>query len=455
MAHILPRSAGRVDAPRGDRILSRLLGFLDADTRARAEMALDLEARGWALLPVAPRSKAPYAALLPKDTAGKPSWALLGAARAEPTTILTWFLQDPAVGIGVICGQASGGLGCIDIDHPALLPKGAPFQPTITGLSPGGNDGQRWHIFVTLDGAMRSSKQPWGELLADGSHYVVVDGEHPNGGRYTWSVAPGDEDLAPLTPELLAALTGVPVTTRRIPIRQAAEEQTDEQGKGLVTIDVTWPSAPAPIPLRPLVGDQLRAWLTDEGFQEAACRVLGLSDSVGKAFRCVLPGHEERRPSAALWRTDAGLLLYHDFHRASDGREWYGLPDVLAARAYGTVTTLRASELVAWSLRLIVDAGYVRPVPVTLPPLPPEASKTTRRVYDGVVRLLGCRWLHTPDTPAPLAYRFLAAWCGVSKTAVASALADLRKWDVIQPTGKCPGAYGKPTTLFLPGKGVN
>ena len=33
---------------------------------------------------------------------------------------------------------------------------------------------------------------------------------------------------------------------------------------------------------------------------------------LGKAFRCVLPGHTERHASAAVWRGEDGELHYHD-----------------------------------------------------------------------------------------------------------------------------------------------
>ena len=84
------------------------------------------------------------------------------------------------------------------------------------------------------------------------------------------------------------------------------------------------------VPIAPLQGDALRAWDADENFARAAAALLGIPDvPIGKAFRCILPGHTDEHPSASLYRDRSGAVVYRDWHRA-DGEEWYTLAEVRA-----------------------------------------------------------------------------------------------------------------------------
>jgi hypothetical protein len=78
------------------------------------------------------------------------------------------------------------------------------------------------------------------------------------------------------------------------------------------------------------------------------------------------------------------------------------------------------------------------------------ASKVVRKVYEGFLLGLACRWLHTKGDPMPFAHRFAGAWCGVDKSSVGDALGELLKRKYICVVGRCPGSHGKPTNLFLP-----
>jgi hypothetical protein len=182
----------------------------------------------------------------------------------------------------------------------------------------------------------------------------------------------------------------------------------------------------------------------------AACEVLDIPihapEDIGKTFRCVLPGHTDKHPSASLYRRRDGLVVYRDWHAASN-QDWYSLAEVRAVKAYERVVKVNAPELATWHLRLLVETGFTKPVEVPAAPLPPEARPALHRVYDGFLLLLGCKWLHTYGAPTPFSWRFASAWCGVSERHVGQAIRELLKLGFIRHAGKdCK------LQVFLPGE---
>ncbi|RLC72836.1 MAG: hypothetical protein DRI26_02145 [Chloroflexi bacterium] len=65
---------------------------------------------------------------------------------------------------------------------------------------------------------------------------------------------------------------------------------------------------------------------------------------LGKPFRCILPEHEERNPSAAWWRDGRGRLIYHDFHHGIEGYRLFSLLEVHHALRTGEVQKLSPRE---------------------------------------------------------------------------------------------------------------
>jgi len=179
----------------------------------------------------------------------------------------------------------------------------------------------------------------------------------------------------------------------------------------------------------------------------ACAAVLGVPTArVGQTFLCVLPGHEEAHPSASLhWDPKTGALQYRDWH-ARSGVEWYTLPDVRASLAYGQAVRLRGPSVATWQLRLLIEAGLLTPYPVSARPLPAAVRPAIRMVYEGFLLLLGCKWWHTPEAPAPFAWRFAAAWCGVAERHVGEAM----HWLLVQGWLRQVGRY-RGLALFLPG----
>ena len=155
----------------------------------------------------------------------------------------------------------------------------------------------------------------------------------------------------------------------------------------------------------------------------ACAASLGLPiDRVGRAFRCVLPGHAEAHPSASLhWDLRTGLLQYRDW-QARSGIAWYTLPDVRASLALGYAVRLRGPSMATWQLRLLIETEILTPYPVPTRSLPLAAPRVIRQVYEGFLLLPACKWWHTPQVPIPFAWRFAAAWCGIEAWHVGDAV---------------------------------
>jgi hypothetical protein len=170
-----------------------------------------------------------------------------------------------------------------------------------------------------------------------------------------------------------------------------------------------------------------------------------------KSFRCLLPGkdHEDKRPSASLFRTDSGDIIYRDWH----GQErWYTLPEVYASLAYGVPKKFRrgSTEHAVWHCRLLYETGAVKPVPVPHRVLQPDATPAIRKVYEGFILHVGLRWLRWPRTPVTFAGLFGAAWCQVSERAVRESMPWLIREKYIAGVGSVPSRFKKQTWLLCP-----
>ncbi|MEW6183705.1 MAG: hypothetical protein AB1500_11140 [Bacillota bacterium] len=78
---------------------------------------------------------------------------------------------------------------------------------------------------------------------------------------------------------------------------------------------------------------------------------------IGRVFKCILPGHEETKPSAAFYKTGDGRIMYHDFHQR-DGDEWFTLGEVYRAVVTGEVKKLRPVYSSRWLCRLALRLGF-------------------------------------------------------------------------------------------------
>jgi len=80
--------------------------------------------------------------------------------------------------------------------------------------------------------------------------------------------------------------------------------------------------------------------VVDHLMREAGREYRGL----GKPFRCILPKHEERNPSAAWWQDERGRLIYHDFHHSLEGYRLFSVLEVHHALRTGEVRKLNPWE---------------------------------------------------------------------------------------------------------------
>lgn len=78
---------------------------------------------------------------------------------------------------------------------------------------------------------------------------------------------------------------------------------------------------------------------------------------LGKAFKCILPGHEERKPSGSFFRARDGHILYGDFHQR-DGEATYTLGEVYHALVTGKVEKLRPVDKGRWLAGLALKLGF-------------------------------------------------------------------------------------------------
>lgn len=380
---------------------------------------------GWSTLPVR-EDKTPDAKLLPRDAIGQPNWRELQMRLPQADEVLRW---GDAYGLGIVTGHHSG-LVVIDLDPGyRSVVKGKHLPPTVMSHTPRGG----CHLYFAHPGAQfrvttTANILPHVDLRGDGGYAI----EAPTTG-YAWfpDKAPWEIPLAKM-PEWLEAW---------VQEESCASNQYSylrrEHTLGVVL-------------LHPTKGSDLVARASDPAFLPLAMNQLGIPNvAVGRAFRCILPGHNEKSPSAALWRNpDTGEVRYHDFHRV--GGEWHSLADVRAALGYGHVVTLSKSELVTWTTRLLVETGFVQSLTVPLPPLPAGSTLDTKKVYEGLRLLFGSRWLHTPGDPAPFTWKFARAWCGVPEHRAGAAIQALLRANIIHVAEKFTKG-NRSLTLFLPG----
>ena len=411
-------------APRG---ASQALALIDAHRLYR-------DAYGFHTLPVR-NDKTPDSTRLPLED-GKPRWHFLQERMATDDDILAW---SESYGVAIV---PADDVVVVDLDegHRASLGSDHPLPATPTVKTPHG-----YHLYFEAPAVPIANKAgilKSVDLRSRGGYAIA-----PPTPGYEWveGLSPADVPLAPL-PDWVVEKASRP--------RNASKSDL---------LAFSSPGSPGVALLRPTRGEDLVQRSNDPLFVRAAARVLGIPDvPFGRAFRCVVPGHDDRHPSATLWQNpETGQIWYHDFH-GKNGREWLTLPQIRAAQAHqGKLQNrqskqareiieegLSRSQYVLWWLRLLVESGHVKPARVRMPRLPERlaANPEVVKVYQGFALLFGCRWLHSPGDPSPATWLFLRAWCGVPEHPAGTALRELLRHGVIREAGKY-----KDTTLFLPG----
>jgi len=384
------------------------------------QAALEYVRLGFYLLPLQPRSKEPYFALLPR-VKGEAKWKPLSEHPADEAEVRRWFEYDPECNIGILCstpftvGGTRGYLVAADFDRPA------PWGRYPLGTAPRFSGKRGPNVLYLSEKPLRCCAFTYGDIKGKGGYVVVPPSIHPDGPIYQWKefFSLSEVELEPAPEWLLNAVK----RARRV---QVIEKQQARRRVQPVIV----PNASAP--LRRLTSDDLRRWASNEKAALEMVRVMGIEISkIGEGFRCILPGHKDNHPSASLYQLENGAIAYRDWHRKSE-QVWLPLATVRAALAYGEVKQLNKGELAVWQTRLLIEADLIAPALVTLLPLPAGESETVREVYKGFRYLLACKWLREPNSPTAFTYRFAAAWCGVGVNQAGEAIKRLLALRIIK-----------------------
>ena len=154
--------------------------------------ALYYASLGWAVFPLAPRSKSPL-----RDSHGSSD------ATTDPAQIEAWAALYPDANIGMV--PAKSGLYVLDIDprnggNEGFAELQARHGLIASGMVAQSGSGDGLHLFFSADGAGRYQGRPDGLPGLDGKHkgFVVLHPSiHPKTGlRYTWltgTPAPGEQ----------------------------------------------------------------------------------------------------------------------------------------------------------------------------------------------------------------------------------------------------------------------
>lgn len=361
----------------------------DCCSNDKLRAALFYIQQGWALIPLEPMGKRPFKPLLPVIK-GVSKWEPLAHRPATEEEVKSWFDKYPDINIGIITGQASG---LVVIDYDAK-PKGLPtITPTV-------ETGRGYHLYLSTEEEVASRKLPKIDIQAEGKYVVAPPSIHPDGKPYTWAemLSPAEIDTDHFSFDLL--------------------DIDKDTGEGVVSINIYSCYTPE------------TPYIDYQKHDEVAFAVINKFGRnikrVGKAFRCVLPGHEETKPSAALYRMDNGIIALKDFHKAGD--TWL-LPDVYASCLTGKEMKLKPGERIIWWLRALSDLGIISP-PIRLhSQLPENVSESVRRLYKGFVQLVALREMYKPaQEGTPFSWEFARRWCGIgSNTTVQKSMAWLLK----------------------------
>jgi hypothetical protein len=185
----------------------------------------------------------------------------------------------------------------------------------------------------------------------------------------------------------------------------------------------------------------LRALNGNEDFVRAVLPLVGQTD-LDTPAPCCLPGHTH---TAAVVRSGDGRYLY-----CCSGQKGCSLTDAYAAKISGARRTWSPEVFFLWTLRMAADAGCITPLPVILRPLPDEANRNTRLVYEGLRLHLSLRGLTSLPPLFAFAQSFVAGWCGITIDQARAGIGALRAARIIEKVSETT-VNGHPAWLYRVG----
>jgi hypothetical protein len=81
-----------------------------------------------------------------------------------------------------------------------------------------------------------------------------------------------------------------------------------------------------------------------------------------------------------------------------------------------------------------------------------DTPRSVKPIDEGLLLLLGLKWLHSNGQPTVFSKEFGAAWCGVSEISVKVGLRWLLAEEYIKEDDKVATRTGKPMNAYLPVK---
>lgn len=151
------------------------------------DAALAAYARGWAVIPIRPRSKQPLV-----------RWVPYQQRRPREIELRAWWRRWPKANLGIVCGGISG-LMVLDLETGVKLDAANPMPISPTVVT--GTGGR--HYYLKLAECVEAPSVNLrgcgiqGELKGEGTYVVAPPSVHPSGVPYEWAIRPEDEPLAP------------------------------------------------------------------------------------------------------------------------------------------------------------------------------------------------------------------------------------------------------------------
>lgn len=419
VAHPSLIAAGGLVKPTAADFTQRTSVISNELAHKRLSAALEYARYGLALLPIEPGSKLPAMKLLPLVN-GRPSWSQLALNPASESEISNWFLESPDIDIAAICGPPSGNLVVVDVDHPGAV--GGLHLP----ISPRATTQRGYHAFFRSSRPVQNKSFAAGEILAC-KKYVVLP--LPGDGHRIWCEHLAFNEIEICEPPEWVYGPAEKSNTLRKRYSSASTVRTTRKPVTIPPLRRKAHSADTDSQITA----HLQALCKQQDVVDKLCQCLGIpTRRLRKGFRCILPGHDERSPSASLIRSrKTDLIRYRDWH-VVDGTEWYSLAEVYAAIRTNRVQELSAGEALAWLVRLYIDAGVIEPARVSLRPLPKNAKTTERKVWKGFRDLLAVKYLYRPGEPTMFTRGFASRWSGVGERQAAAAISSLVKRGILK-----------------------
>lgn len=196
--------------------------------QARRDAVDTYLAAGFSVIPVLAGDKQPNYGLLRTPDGERAKWQSYQSHRPTPILLAHWLREDPGTNLGIICGEISGNLVCLDVDSPDFAVWME--RECITALM------QTWvvrtgsgklHVYLRSPKPLASTtiKDSFGTVLfevrSEGQYVVAPPSLHPSGTPYV-------------------SLWGAPARVSRMPdILDVATRLRDRFETGRKTVTVT------------------------------------------------------------------------------------------------------------------------------------------------------------------------------------------------------------------------